>query len=464
MLNNTTEVKNNILFEIHDVDFDWKSEIQKPEYQKLIKQNHEKINSVLKGIPEKLDFEGQNFLGWAKFSEYDWLQNTQSYNYQELIRMQKIKNRLLEQGVELLVVIGIGGSYLGAKAAIDFVKGNLPHVDKTKSLEVIFAGTSLSSTDLYQKLNYASTKKFAINVISKSGTTIEPAIAFREFRKLLELKEKEGARDLVFVTTDRQKGALLEIAKANYPNENIFKIPDDMGGRFSVLSVVGFFPMLCAGIDVHQVIRGASLAAQKYSQSLDIWNFNPAYVYALVRYILYRKFNKQAEILIGYEPNLAYFNEWWKQLFGESEGKAKKGLLPTSVIFSTDLHSLGQFIQQGSQIFFETSIFIQKPMYNLVVSKSRQNQDNLNYLAENSISIHGLNEMVFKATLQAHSQTAQIPNMVLKLKDNSAETFGWLVMFFERACAMSAFLLDVNPFNQPGVEIYKHNLKKMLSK
>ncbi|QJB71003.1 glucose-6-phosphate isomerase [Mycoplasma sp. 1654_15] len=460
---NNTDTKENILLEIQDVNFDWKSEVKKLEYQRLIRQNNNKINSTSKGIPEKLDFDGQNFLGWANFSEYDWLVNGSSYSYQELIRMQKIKKRLLDKKVELLVVIGIGGSYLGAKAAIDFINGSLPNIDRSNAMEVMFVGTSLSSADLYQKLSYASTKRFAINVISKSGTTIEPAIAFREFRKLLENQENGYIRDLIFVTTDRKKGALLEIAKATVDPESIFRIPDDMGGRFSVLSAVGFFPMLCAGIDVKRVIKGASLAAQKYSQDLDIWHSNPAYVYALIRFLMYKKFSKKVEILIGYEPYLAFFNEWWKQLFGESEGKDEKGLLPASVIFSTDLHSLGQFIQQGSQIFFETTIFIEKPMYDLVVSRHRQNQDNLNTLADNSVSIHTLNQMVFQATLEAHSKTAKIPNIVLKLKDNSPETFGWLVMFFERACAMSAFLLEVNPFNQPGVEVYKHNLKKILS-
>ncbi|VEU59651.1 glucose-6-phosphate isomerase [Mesomycoplasma neurolyticum] len=390
---------------------------------------------------------GSDFLGWKDLTE--------NINLAELKQMKKIANKLHKENVEVLVVIGIGGSYLGSKAALDFIQGNYPGTER--KMEIIFAGTSLSSMQLSQLLNYVKNKKFAINVISKSGTTIEPAIAFKFFKSFLEHKiGKEKANDYIFVTTDANRGQLFEMARTKGYQK--FVILDNIGGRFSVLSPVGFFPLICAGIDVDKIIQGAKEANKLYEK--NSLKENDAYKYAVARYILYKKY--QVELLISYEPNMMYFNEWWKQLFGESEGKNQKGLFPASAIFSTDLHSLGQFIQEGSKIFFETVMTIQTPEKDLLMFDDEENLDNLNYLT--GLTLHKINNIAFTATQDAHTNVGQVPNIHLLLKDNKEKTFGWLVMFFERACAISAYLLGVNPFNQPGVEVYKSNMKKILNK
>lgn len=396
-----------------------------------------------------LNVKGFEFLGWKDFPE-------NAVNAKELERMKEIAKKLHSKNIEVLVVIGIGGSFLGAKAAIDFVQGLYPI---RRPMEVIFAGTSLSSTDLYQKLSYVENKRFAINVISKSGTTIEPSIAFRFFKNLLEKQVGKHANELIFVTTDANKGALLNIAKKQ--NYETFVVLDNIGGRFSVLSSVGFFPMLCAGLNVDDMIQGAKEANIIFSQ--DNLEQNLAYKYAAARYLLFNNNKgKKVEILIGYEPSLAYFNEWWKQLFGESEGKEKTGLWPSSAIFSTDLHSLGQYIQEGSKIFFQTIIFIREPKYDVYIDEEVGDLDGLNYLAKKTV--HEINRAAFEATTKAHTYIGQNPNIVIEVGDNSEKTFGTLVMFFEKACAMSAYLLELNPFDQPGVEVYKTNLKDILKK
>ncbi|WP_033161220.1 glucose-6-phosphate isomerase [[Mycoplasma] collis] len=390
---------------------------------------------------------GSDFLGWKDFPN--------NLNKTELKKMEQIAKKLHKEKIDVLVVIGIGGSYLGAKAGLDFIQGKYP--EQERKMEIIFAGTSLSSLELAQLLKYVQNKTFAINVISKSGTTIEPAIAFRFFKSLLEHKiGEEKAKEYIFVTTDANKGTLFEMARTKQYEK--FVILDNIGGRFSVLSPVGFFPLICAGININKIIDGATRANEIYSSSS--LKENDAYKYAVARYILSQRY--KVEILVSYESNFSFFNEWWKQLFGESEGKNHKGLFPASAIFSTDLHSLGQYIQEGNKIFFETIMTIQNPLMDLVIDYDEENLDNLNYLSGKKV--HEINNVAFKATLDAHVNNGKVPNIHLELEDNKEAAFGELIIFFERACAMSAYLLDLNPFDQPGVEVYKANMKKILNK
>ncbi|MXR33552.1 glucose-6-phosphate isomerase [Mesomycoplasma hyopneumoniae] len=408
-------------------------------FQNQINEFHKRIND--KNSPDI------NFLGWNNFPEV-------AINPQEIARMRKIVENLHQNSINVLVVIGIGGSYLGAKAALDFILGLGPFENKP---EVIFLGNSLSSTDLYQKIEYLKTKNFAINVISKSGSTIEPAITFQIlYQFLIDQIGEKLAKTRTFVTTSIKSGELLEIAKSN--ELEIFEVIESIGGRFSVLSSVGFFPLLFAKINVDEIIQGAIEAHKKYSTSSISQNL--AYKYALFRFLMYKNFNYKTEILISYEPFLIYFNEWWKQLFGESEGKNLKGLFPASAIFTTDLHSLGQFIQDGSKNFFQTIIYIKKPKFDLGIKKLVQFNTKINKLSGKTVS--EINFQAFLATTLAHSSYGNNPNLVLEIADSSPKTFGHLVMFFEKACAMSAYLLGVNPFDQPGVESYKNELAKNL--
>lgn len=413
------------------------------EYSEQVKNIHNKI--------EKFEVEGNTFLGWKDLAN--------RIDQQEIEKIEECAKKLHNENIEVLVVIGIGGSYLGARAGIDFIYGNFP--SNEKKMEIIFAGESLSSTDLAQKLRYVENKKFAINVVSKSGTTLEPAIAFRMFKKLLEDKiGRYNACQYIFATTDSSKGLLFELAtKENYQK---FVIPDDVGGRFSVLTPVGLFPFACAGMNIKKIINGAKNATEEFS-SPDLIN-NSAYQYAVARHIFHSKFKLGLEFLIAYEPNLNFFLEWWKQLFGESEGKNLKGILPHSAIFSTDLHSLGQFIQEGSKIFFETIITVKNPIIdlNIVEVPEKENIDNLNYLCGKTV--HEINNVAFEATIDAHTFVGKIPNIHIELPELNEEIFGQIVVFFERAVAMSGLLLEVNPFNQPGVEVYKSNMFKILKK
>ncbi|MXR55837.1 glucose-6-phosphate isomerase [Mycoplasma flocculare] len=409
------------------------------DFQEKITEFHNRINN--KNSPDI------NYLGWNQFPDI-------AINFSEIEKMKNIVENLHKNSINILVVIGIGGSYLGAKAAIDFIRGLGPF---KKRPEVIFLGNSLSSTDLHQKIDYLKTKNFAINVISKSGSTIEPALTFQILYQFLvnQIGEKQ-AKTRVFVTTSIKSGELLEIAKAN--SFEIFEVIESIGGRFSVLSSVSFFPLIFVNINVHEIIQGAKDAHTKYSTSSISENY--AYKYALFRFLLYKKFNYKMEILIAYEPFMLYFNEWWKQLFGESEGKNLKGIFPTSAIFTTDLHSLGQFIQEGSKNFFQTVIYIEKPKFDLEIKKVVQFDSKINTLSGKTVS--KINYQAFLATTLAHSKEGNNPNLLLQIKDSSAKSFGHLVMFFEKACAMSAYLLGVNPFDQPGVESYKKELKKNL--
>ncbi|WGI36673.1 glucose-6-phosphate isomerase [Mesomycoplasma lagogenitalium] len=414
--------------------------------EKEIQKYQEKVSKINESM-NNFTSEGSDFLGWKDLPE--------NSNWKEIEQMKKSAKILHDKNIETLVVIGIGGSYLGAKAAIDFVHGQYP--GKERKMEIVFAGTSISSTSLAQLLNYVKNKKFAINVISKSGTTTEPAIAFRFFKNLLE--EKVGAKEaneLIFATTDAKRGTLFEFATTKKYQK--FVISDDIGGRFSVLSPVGLFPLICAGINVDDLLEGAKEANKIYKDnSLET---NDAYKYAVTRFVLGKKYS--TEMLVSYEPNFSFFNEWWKQLYGESEGKEGKGLLPTSAVFSTDLHSLGQFIQEGSKILFETVMTVKNPKYDLTITEDVENLDKLNYLANKTV--HYVNDAAFKATTDAHVKEGKVPNIHLLLDDFSEKTLGWLIMFFERACAISAYLLEINPFNQPGVEVYKKNMFKILGK
>ncbi|MCK5945637.1 MAG: glucose-6-phosphate isomerase [Mycoplasmataceae bacterium] len=407
-------------------------------YAKIVKQLATKM--------EALESKGFEYLGWKDLPV--------THSKPEIEQMNKVAADLQKQNVDTLVVIGIGGSYSGAKAAIDMIRGRYPMNDK--GMEIVYVGESISSTDLAQKLAYVQNKKFAINVISKSGTTTEPAIAFRLFWKML--KDKVGvnnASKYIVATTDAHGGALKMLAKRN--DFITFVIPENIGGRYSVLTPVGLFPMACAGINIKNVMKGALAAHKKYSvPSIE----NDAYKYAAARHFLSSKFS--VELMVQYEPQMGAFNEWWKQLAGESEGKNHKGLFPASAVFSTDLHSLGQFIQEGSKVLFETVLTVEIPTYNVAVIESEENIDNLNYLVDTSV--HDINLTAFKATTDAHVKVGKVPNIHIEFTKMDAKNFGELAIFFQRAVAMTAYLQGVNPFNQPGVEIYKSNMFNLLGK
>ncbi len=421
-----------------------KLNLEKAVTANAVKKYKDRVAKIHSGI-ENYSNEGSDFLGWK-----DWPTN---YNKEEFTQIKKEAKRLKDEDVELLVVIGIGGSYLGSKAGIDFVQGHHPI---NKRMEIIFIGNSISSTDLAQKLAYAHGKQFAINVISKSGGTTEPAVAFRLFRKLLEEKVgDDNANKYIIATTDANNGSLLKQAIENKWTR--FVIPDSIGGRFSVLTPVGLFPMACAGLNIDKIMHGAQIGQKMYSNEGEK---NDAYNYAVARYILSKKY--KAEMLVSYEPQMSLFNEWWKQLFGESEGKMEKGLLPTSAIFSTDLHSLGQFIQEGSKILFETVMTVAEPNLDVKVIANTRDLDDLNYLSD--LTVHEVNQRAFEGVVDAHVNIGKVPNIHLEIGKMDEKNLGQLFYFFQRACAMSAYLMGVNPFNQPGVEVYKTNMFKLLGK
>ena len=391
---------------------------------------------------------GSDFLGWMDLPvAYDRAEFNAI-----LAAAEKIK-----KSCDIFIVIGIGGSYLGSRAVIEFLKSPLYNTLKKDTPDIYFSGNSISASAMQELLSLCEGKDVCINVISKSGTTTEPAVAFRIFRALLEKKYgTDGARKRIFVTTDRAKGTLKGFAdQAGYQT---FVVPDDVGGRFSVLSAVGLLPIAVAGIDLCQLMQGAADARAAYaSPSLET---NECYRYAALRNILYRK-GKTTEILVGYEAYELMFCGWWKQLFGESEGKDKRGIYPASVIFSTDLHSLGQYIQDGLRNLFETVLSIQTPDAALAIPEDPANIDGLNFLSGKEITY--VNHTAMMGTLFAHHDGG-VPNIVLELSDRSAHSLGYLIYFFERACAVSGYLLGVNPFNQPGVEAYKKNMFALLGK
>lgn len=388
---------------------------------------------------------GSDFLGWL-----DWPAN---YDKDEFDRIKKAAKKIRDNS-NVLLVCGIGGSYLGAKAAIEFVKG---HYYKD-SLEIIFVGNTFSSTEIVRVLDYIQDKEVSMNVISKSGSTTETAVAFRVFRQFLEQKYgKDAANDRIYVTTDKARGSLRPLVEKY--NWESFIIPDDIGGRFSVITAVGLLPIACAGIDIDKMMAGFKAGMEEFSNP-DLMN-NSAYQYGLMRRLLEAD-NKNVELFVTYESHLSFIAEWLKQLDGESEGKEGKGLLPHSVTNSTDLHSMGQFVQEGSKCLFETVIFTKTPLADMKFPVDASNEDNMSYL-ENK-SLHWVNQQAMLGTLKAHVETGNVPNVVITLDDNSEYTFGYMVYFFFKALAMSAYWLDVNPFDQPGVEVYKKNMFALLGK
>ena len=393
--------------------------------------------------------EGSDFLGWVDLPN--------NYDKEEFARI-KVAAEKIKKNCDVFIVIGIGGSYLGARAVIEFIKSPLYNNVKKDTPDVYFTGCNISAQSFNEIMSLCEGKDVCINVISKSGTTTEPAVAFRLFRAMLEKKYGvEGARERIFVTTDKARGTLKAFStEAGYET---FVVPDDVGGRYSVLTAVGLLPIAVAGIDIDELMRGAADAAAEYKATSDIEKSACA-KYAAIRNTLYRS-GKLMEILVSYEPCAAMMNEWWKQLYGESEGKDGKGLYPSSVIFSTDLHSLGQFVQDGTRILFETVLSIGDTGEKLLVPADEANVDGLNFLA--GVDLNEVNNTAMKGTILAHVDGG-VPNIVIELKDRSAYSVGHLIYFFEFACGVSGYTLGVNPFNQPGVEAYKKNMFALLGK
>ncbi|EOV2133444.1 glucose-6-phosphate isomerase [Staphylococcus pseudintermedius] len=423
------------------------------DYQKALKffgqheldQQQDAVKAIHRTIHEGTG-AGSDFLGWVDLPV--------NYDKEEFSHIKEAAKQVQSHS-DVLVVIGIGGSYLGARSAIEMLT---PAFKKDSEYpEIIFAGNHLSSSYLQSLIDYLADKDYSVNVISKSGTTTEPAVAFRIFKKLLEEKYgKEEAVKRIFATTDQAKGALKQLA-TNEGYET-FVVPDDVGGRFSVLTAVGLLPIAVAGIDIDAMMGGAAKAREELSS--DDLSSNIAYQYASIRNILYNK-GYTTEMLINYEPSLQYFNEWWKQLFGESEGKDLKGIYPSSANFTTDLHSLGQYVQEGRRFLIETVLKVENPEHDITIEEDAEDLDGLNYLAGKTVD--EVNTKAFEGTLLAHTDGG-VPNMVVKLPRLDAETYGYVVYFFELAVAMSGYQLGVNPFNQPGVEAYKQNMFALLGK
>ncbi len=389
---------------------------------------------------------GSDFLGWVDLPV--------NYDKAEFERIEKAADKIRNDS-DVLVVIGIGGSYLGAKAAIDFLTG--PFYNYTAKTQIIFAGNNISPNYLNSVVKCLEGKDVSLNVISKSGTTTEPAVAFRVLKKYMEDKYgKDEAKNRIYATTDKAKGALKNLADDE--GYETFVVPDDVGGRFSVLTAVGLLPIAVCGADIKAMMQGAADARDMYAS--DDLNTNECYQYAAVRNILHRK-GKDVEMLVNYEPELQYFTEWWKQLYGESEGKDGKGIFPAGVSFSTDLHSMGQYIQDGRRMMFETVLCVEESKTDVVIGEDADNVDGLNFLAGKGMDY--VNKKAFEGTYLAHNDGG-VPNLIINIKRLDEYTFGQLVYFFEKACGISGYMLGVNPFNQPGVESYKKNMFALLGK
>jgi glucose-6-phosphate isomerase len=409
-----------------------------------ISSYQEQVSRIHKMIHDKSG-AGNDRLGWV-----DWAEN---YDKEEFERMIKVAEKLNDK-TDCVVVCGIGGSYLGARAAIEMIQGLYP--DHAK--EVVFIGNTFSSNYISQVLNHIKDKDVVVNVISKSGTTTETALAFRLLKQFMERKYgKEECRERILATTDRSKGTLKELA--NKEGYETFVIPDDIGGRYSVITPVGLLPMALMGIDIREVIKG--LQAAYADLNTDDLSKNDAYQYAVARRILQNQ-GYNVEMFVTYEPQLQCLGEWFKQLMGESEGKEGKGILPDSATFSTDLHSLGQFIQEGKKVLFETLLAVEKPTLDSVVPTDPDNLDGMNYLAGKNLD--WINKMAMKGTLAAHVETGGVPNLQISIPDMSAYSFGYQCYWFFKATAMTCYMLDINPFDQPGVEVYKKNMFKLLGK
>ena len=409
----------------------------------MVKSAHDKLHNKTGA--------GNDFLGWIDLPV--------NYDKDEFARIKKAAEKI-QSDSEVLIVIGIGGSYLGARAAIEMLTNNFHNAlenDKRKAPKIFYVGNNISSTYMAELLQAIEGKDVSLNIISKSGTTTEPAIAFRILKSYVEKKYGvDEARKRIYATTDKAKGALKTLADAE--GYETFVVPDDVGGRFSVLTAVGLLPIAAAGINIDEMMKGAADAREAYSN--PSLKENDAYKYAAVRNALYNK-GKVIEVLVNYEPSLHYFNEWWKQLYGESEGKDNKGLFPAAVDFTTDLHSMGQYVQEGRRILFETVVNIEKPKYEINIEKDAEDLDGLNFLAGKTMDF--VNKQAFQGTLLAHNDGG-VPNMVLNVPEISAYYFGYMVYFFEKACGISGYLLGVNPFDQPGVEAYKKNMFALLGK
>jgi len=394
---------------------------------------------------------GHDFLGWLDLPKHD--------NHREFDTIKSAAKKI-QQSSDILLVIGIAGSYLGARAAIGLLTQSFQNhlvADKGEAPLFMFVGPQLSATYIHDLFDVLEGKHLSINVISKSGTTTEPAIAFRLFKKYMEDKYgKEEAKERIYVTTDANQGALKDIAdKEGYET---FVIPDDIGGRYSVLTAVGLLPIAVSGISIDEMMQGANKAMNRLME--DNIADNPCYQYAAMRHLLYKQ-GKKIELLVSYEPKFHYLMEWWKQLYGESDGKEGKGIFPAAASFSTDLHSLGQYIQEGERHLFQTILKVENPPYDIELEANDDNADGLNYLAGKTMN--DVNDKAFQGALLAHTDGG-VPNLVLTIPKLDAETFGYIVYFFEKACAIGGYLLEVNPFNQPGVEGYKQNMFSLLGK
>lgn len=409
-------------------------------YQDKITASHEALHNGTGA--------GSDFIGWVDLPV--------NYDKEEFERI-KVAAEKIKNNSDVLIVIGIGGSYLGARAVIEFVKSQNYNDLRKGTPAIYFAGNSISSSYLSELVALCEGKDFSVNVISKSGTTTEPAIAFRVFRELLiEKYGKENAKDRIFVTTDKARGTLKAFAdKEGYET---FVVPDEVGGRYSVLTAVGLLPIAAAGIDIDALMSGAAKAREALMPTSI--EENDCYKYVAIRNALYNK-GKLTEMFVSYEPSFTMMNEWIKQLFGESEGKDGKGLFPTSAIFSTDLHSLGQYIQEGERIMFETVVSFDKPRTEFIIKEDEENVDGLNFLAGKSMSF--VNRKAFEGTILAHNDGG-VPNIVLNVEKMDEENLGYLIYFLEKACAVSGYVLGVNPFDQPGVESYKKNMFALLGK
>ena len=418
--------------------------------QKAVMKYKEKIEEIHNDLHKRANSE-KDFVGWLELPS--------KYDKEEF---EKIKNaaKRIQEDSEVLVVIGIGGSYLGARAVIEGLTNtfyNMLPEEKRKTPQILYVGNNLSPNYINDLIEILGTKDFSINVISKSGTTTEPAIAFRIFREILENRYGiDEARSRIYVTTDKEKGALKQLATSE--GYETFVIPDNVGGRYSVLTAVGLLPIAVAGINIDKLMEGARTAQLKYADG-DL-KYNACYQYAIVRNIFYKLY-KNTEILVNYEPKMHYFTEWWKQLFGESEGKDQLGIFPAGVDFTTDLHSMGQYIQEGRRNLFETVIRIDKTDSDIEIKEEEDNLDGLNYLAGKKLSF--VNQKAMEGTIEAHVD-GDVPNIIIELPALKEETMGHLIYFFEKACAVSGMILGINPFDQPGVEKYKKNMFRLLNK
>ena len=418
--------------------------------KKSIMEYKEQVENIHKELHKRANDE-KDFVGWLELPT--------NYDKKEFARIKKAAKKIKKES-DILVVIGIGGSYLGARAVIEALTSSfynmLPNKQR-KYPQILYVGNNLSPNYINELIEYIGNKDFSVNVISKSGTTTEPAVAFRIFREILENKYGiDEARSRIYATTDKEKGALKTLAESEGYEQ--FVVPDNVGGRYSVLTAVGLLPIAVAGIDIDKLMEGAKIAQDRYNDSN--LKYNECYQYAVVRNILYKLY-KNTEILVNYEPKMHYFTEWWKQLFGESEGKEQKGIFPAGVDFTTDLHSMGQYIQEGRRNLFETVISIEEPNTDITIPADDDNLDGLNYLAGKGLDY--VNKKALEGTVQAHV-SGDVPNIIINMKQLNETALGELIYFFEKACAMSGMILGVNPFNQPGVEEYKKNMFKLLKK